>query len=345
MTAGGNDLDFTSVVENCFIERVWSAAKCGGSVDASRKKIDATMTKTTTLLSHIQNRLADPAHTRVILIGYPYLIPADEDIPSTDVPSTRVRAAEDEFRTRQAATIKAWNTSHALKVTYIPTTSLFNTHEPEPLVHNGDQNPQRWINAVFETAGYSYNGNGVILSEPSQDEKNWYHPNVVGHEQIAGLVHDALLSRAVRSASLSESVAQVASAPGVRMRAAVIGQSQVRRGNPLSLDASSSYTAFGHIRRWQWDLDGDRHYEIDTTTPEITRTLTRIGTYQTHLRITDTTGTTDTLTFPIQVTRDGDGVPDTQDNCPTIANQDQTDTDHNGIGDACDPHTTTKTPR
>ena len=132
MTAGGNDLDFTSVVENCFIERVWSAAECGGSVDASRKKIDATMTKTTTLLSHIQNRLADPAHTRVILIGYPYLIPADEDIPSTDVPSTRVRAAEDEFRTKQAATIKAWNKTHALKVTYAPTTSLFNTHEPNP---------------------------------------------------------------------------------------------------------------------------------------------------------------------------------------------------------------------
>ena len=175
---------------------------------------------------------------------------------------------------------------------------------------------------------------------------NYYHPNVIGHEQIAGLVHDALLSRAARSANgLSESVTQVASVPRVRMRAAVMGQSQVRRGNPLSLDASSSYTAFGHIRRWQWDLDGDGHYEIDTTTPEITRTLTRIGTHHAHLRITDTTGTTDTLTFPIQVTRDGDGVPDTQDNCPTIANQDQTDTDHDGIGDACDPHTTTKAPR
>ena len=348
MTAGGNDLDFTSVVENCFIDDFWSLAKCGGSVDAARKKIDATMTKTTTLLSHIQQRLADPAHTRVILIGYPYLIQTDRDV-FRDLPATRVRAAEDEFRTRQAATIKAWNTSHALKVTYTPTTALFTNHEPETLMWvstspGHQQNMYRWINGVLETAGHR-NEDGLTQPYPSQDMSNYYHPNVIGHGQIAGLVHDALLSRAARSASLSESVAQVASVPGVRMRAAVIGQSQVRRGNPLSLDASSSYTAFGHIRRWQWDLDGDRHYEIDTTTPEITRTLTRIGTYQAHLRITDTTGTTDTLTFPIQVTRDGDGVPDTQDNCPTIANQDQTDTDHDGIGDACDPHTTTKTPR
>ena len=348
MTAGGNDLDFTSVVENCFIDDFWSLAKCGGSVDAARKKIDATMTKTTTLLSHIQQRLADPAHTRVILIGYPYLIQTDRDV-FRDLPATRVRAAEDEFRTRQAATIKAWNTSHALKVTYTPTTALFTNHEPETLMWvstspGHQQNMYRWINGVLETAGHR-NEDGLTQPYPSQDMSNYYHPNVIGHGQIAGLVHDALLSRAARSASLSESVAQVASVPGVRMRAAVMGQSQVRRGNPLSLDASSSYTAFGHIRRWQWDLDGDGHYEIDTTTPEITRTLTRIGTYQAHLRITDTTGTTDTLTFPIQVTRDGDGVPDTQDNCPTIANQDQTDTDHDGIGDACDPHTTTKTPR
>ena len=33
--------------------------------------------------------------------------------------------------------------------------------------------------------------------------------------------------------------------------------------------------------------------------------------------------------------RDKDGIPDFRDNCPDVPNPDQTDKDHNGIGDAC----------
>lgn len=47
-------------------------------------------------------------------------------------------------------------------------------------------------------------------------------------------------------------------------------------------------------------------------------------------------GTTSTTTTSGSTDTDGDGIPDWWDNCRTVANQDQADTDGDHVGDACD---------
>lgn len=53
----------------------------------------------------------------------------------------------------------------------------------------------------------------------------------------------------------------------------------------------------------------------------------------------DGDGIGDACDAPDAPDQDGDGIADTQDNCPTVANANQADTNENGIGDACEVDT------
>src|SRR5438046_7364446 len=46
--------------------------------------------------------------------------------------------------------------------------------------------------------------------------------------------------------------------------------------------------------------------------------------------------TAGTCTSPALTDSDGDGIADTADNCPQVANANQLDSDGDGLGDACD---------
>jgi len=74
----------------------------------------------------------------------------------------------------------------------------------------------------------------------------------------------------------------------------------------------------------------------------VPHTFAEPGAYTATLTVTDshnarrTASAAVTVTTPPPPDQDGDGVPDSSDNCLSVANADQADGDHDGIGNACD---------
>lgn len=103
-------------------------------------------------------------------------------------------------------------------------------------------------------------------------------------------------------------------------------------------DASASYDTNGvALVRFEWDLLGEGYFGLLNFEPFVRVNYSSLGRFNAVLRVTNANGTMGFNHFTVDVTRDGDRLPDDQDNCPDVYNPSQSDKDGNGVGDACEP--------
>jgi len=110
--------------------------------------------------------------------------------------------------------------------------------------------------------------------------------------------------------------------------------SRVFPGDTLTFDATQTGGSAPITWTWTSSIDG----ALGTGVP-LSASLTTPGVHVITLAATDDAGRADDQTLQIHVLEpdaDGDGVEGMDDNCPLIVNPDQTDTDGDGLGDACD---------
>jgi YD repeat-containing protein len=114
--------------------------------------------------------------------------------------------------------------------------------------------------------------------------------------------------------------------------------------SPISFKATpKDYPASTQISKYDWDWNGDGVNDESGTSVTAQHTYTQAANYSVIVTANDSTGGKTknnvalTVANVIPVDTDGDGYPDTIDNCPLISNPDQTkDLDGDKIGDVCD---------
>ncbi len=131
---------------------------------------------------------------------------------------------------------------------------------------------------------------------------------------------------------INASIENVASKPN----AWINRQYVAKVGETLELDGAGSYSTSGKIVKYEWDVDQDGVYDMETDRPFADYTFTKEFSGLLTLRVTDSNGLTNVATTTLTVSDDGDEHEREFDNCPDAANPDQADYDKDGIGDVCD---------
>jgi lysophospholipase L1-like esterase len=163
VTAGGNDLGFSSVLTECALP-AW-LSNCNGAIDKGLKVLRGPLPgRLTTMLSTVRSRAP---HARIVVAGYPHIFNGQDCNAATffsPAEESRLNAATDELN--QLLRSKAT----AAGAKYVSVLARFSGHAV------CDRTP--WMNG---------------LSSPTI---NSYHPNVTGHQSYATMVGPVLTGRA-----------------------------------------------------------------------------------------------------------------------------------------------------
>lgn len=192
LTIGGNDVDFETIVRQCFVAGARDPESCETAVENANTLLPSVVDRTEEIFQQLDAKLAPDAE--IILVGYP-LLTTDREYELAychgldlfcEEPydaGTAVRNLGFTATDLQRNLVNRWNAGSNIKATYVDSIpTAFAGHEPDPSVLS--RNDYRWINEFFETAG-RLGADGKTISDGSRDANNWYHPNVIGHEQIA----------------------------------------------------------------------------------------------------------------------------------------------------------------
>ncbi|MDO5068210.1 MAG: GDSL-type esterase/lipase family protein [Propionibacteriaceae bacterium] len=355
LTAGGNDAGFGNILSRCFVVGLRDASRCRDAVEQARSFVrDGRLReRTLKLLQALDERLPGN-HAQIVLVGYPQLSLERPGYVLTEcvrrhwgrcrerlnyAAATEVRAVGVEAARVQAGIVEEWNARSGQRVHHVASVQTrFAGHEPDP--STGSRNPYRWVNEFLETEG-RLGASGLTESRFSWESLEWYHPNLIGHEQLAEAVQQELGVPA--SARLVTAGHAVTSADGELLPASTMqpfawiqGPYVVATGEEVALDARASFAPAGALTSYEWDLDGDGVFETPGDGPTLSHTWQAEFSGEVGLRVTDSNGQVAVATTAVDVSRDGDAIPEAQDNCPDVANHGQEDFDGDGIGDVCD---------
>lgn len=310
-TAGGNDVHFTTIVENCFTVGLRSPKKCRSAVDAASAGLDAVIANTTDVFTALENRIASGRTADVMLMAYPLL---SLDLPDYALSSgsdsypaaTKVRELGRKAIAMQRRLVQTWNAAgHNLTAHFVDSyVSVFAGHEPDPRVGKNDH---RWINEFWETRGFT-DADSTTNSSASTTMANFYHPNVSGHHAMATGLVDAITAAGSVNTVVDASAAPRMRAPGRSASpqvsrapfAWVDGPYAVRAGETLGVDASASWSA-APITGYDWDFDGDGVMDARTADAHATHLYDAPGDYTLRVCVTDANGRSAVTTTQVEV--------------------------------------------